>query len=322
MGQTRQIRDSRTRKRASELELIFEEKIRSGTYPVGSKLPTVRKMAEEFGVSKNTTVRAYQALQRKGYLDLVRGSGAFVERSEIIPSTDNGEWQEQLNRLIVEAKRNGMGLETILDRMRASAHRIFRSSHLRICFVECNPQDIEAMSDVLRRGVGHSLEGILLSELIARPEEIDSRFDLIVTSFFHLSQVFQALGTERQKKVVGVNSIPNHAALLNIARLHSPVIGLVCELPNVMETLTYIIRMYHASATVISALFDDEARLKTLVEKADVIVVPLGVSQRLMVLNPRTPVITVAFTIEQQSIDFLAHRIAELVEPERKVARA
>jgi DNA-binding transcriptional regulator YhcF (GntR family) len=322
MGQIRQTEDKENRTQASEIELIFEEKIRSGAYPVGSKLPTVRKLAEEFGVSKNTTVRAYQALRRKGYLNLIRGSGAFIKRRELVVGNCNQEWQEQLDRLIAEAKRKGISHQTILDKMRLSTDRILGSSHLRICFVECNTQDIEAMSGDLRAGVGYSFEGILLSEVIARPEEIDSRFDLIVTSFFHLSQIIQTLGPERQKKVVGVNSILNHAALLNIARLHSPVIGLVCELPNVMETLTHIIRTYHASATIIPALFDDETRLSTLVEKADVIVVPFGVSQRLMALNPRIPVITVTFTIEQQSIDFLAHRIAELVDLERKAANA
>jgi GntR family transcriptional regulator len=204
--------------------------------------------------------------------------------------------------------------------MRMSADHVFYPSHLRICFVECNTQDIEAMTRELRSGVGRSMEGTLLSDVIARSDEIGNRFDLIVTSFFHLSQVIQSLGAERQKKVVGVNAVPDHAALLSIARLHSPVIGLVCELPSVMETLTHIIQTYHASATIIPALFEEEPRLKTLIEKADVIVVPLGVSKRLLAFNPKIPVITVAFTIEQQSIDFLAGRIRELEESERKTS--
>ena len=306
------------RKQAAEIELILEEKIRGGVYPVGGKLPTVRKLAEEFGVSKNTTVRAYQALRRKGYLNLVRGSGAYIKRREIVVGEGSQEWQERLDRLIAQARRNGMSHPVLLERMHLSVNRIFWPSHLQICFVECNAQDIETMAEDLRVGVGHSLVGVLLADVMARPEEINRRFDLIVTSFFHLGQVIRALGPERQGKVVGVNAIPNHAALLSIARLHAPVIGLVCELPNVMETLTHILRMYHAAATIIPALFDDEARLNTLIEKADVIVVPFGVSQRLLALNPRIPVIPIGFTIEQQSIDFLANRITELTKRQKE----
>ncbi len=322
MGQIGQVESKASRKQTAEIVAIIEEKIRKGEYPVGAKLPTVRKLAEEFGVDKNTTARAYQALRRKGYLDLIRGSGAIVRRRELVNTGLDEDWEDRLERVVVEGRRRGMSRETLLERMRASTDRVFYPSHLRICFIECNIQDIESMTAELRVGVGHPMEGILLSEVITRPEEISSRYDLIVTSFFHLNQVIRALGAETEKQVVGVNSIPDHAALLTIARLHSPVIGLVCELPDVMETLTHIIRTYHASATIIPALFEEESRLKALLEKADAVVVPIGVSKRLLTLNPSVPVITVAFTIERQSIDFLANRIKELENHQRNTSSA
>src|SRR5262245_30165632 len=65
-------------KTSVEIERSIEQHIREGEYPPGAQLPTVRELALSIGVNKNTVVRAYQALKRKGYLELIRGRGAFV----------------------------------------------------------------------------------------------------------------------------------------------------------------------------------------------------------------------------------------------------
>jgi len=63
---------------------------------------------------------------------------------------------------------------------------------------------------------------------------------------------------------------------------------------------------------VLPALIDDPARLATLFEKADAIVVTRGYQQQLIALKPQVPVIPVDFLIEKQSIDFLLTRIRDL----------
>lgn len=56
----------------------LSEKILNGTYPAGSKIPSVRELAAEMGVNPNTIVRTYSELQSLKIVDNRRGIGYFV----------------------------------------------------------------------------------------------------------------------------------------------------------------------------------------------------------------------------------------------------
>lgn len=53
-------------------------KIVSGTYPPGSKLPTVRELAVDMSVNPNTMQRAFMELEEKGIVITKRTTGRFV----------------------------------------------------------------------------------------------------------------------------------------------------------------------------------------------------------------------------------------------------
>lgn len=52
--------------------------IGSGAYHEGDQLPTVRALAIDLDISYNTVNRAYQDLEREGYISTRRGRGTFV----------------------------------------------------------------------------------------------------------------------------------------------------------------------------------------------------------------------------------------------------
>jgi DNA-binding transcriptional regulator YhcF (GntR family) len=54
----------------------------SGEYPPGSRLPSVRDMAEEAAVNPNTFQKALAELEREGLLITHRTSGRFVTEDE------------------------------------------------------------------------------------------------------------------------------------------------------------------------------------------------------------------------------------------------
>lgn len=295
------------------VEKMIEARIRNGEYPVGSRLPTVRELAHELGINKNTAVRAYQALRRKGYLDLGRGRGAFVRSIEPLAAAANSRWLLKLDQLIEYAKEQSLSRSVVMHEFSASVNRVYGegSGELRIAFVECNPPDIEMLADQISAAIGRRLQGVMLDELVAHPEETAARFDLIVTTFFHLGEVSWALPETLRAKVIGVLAKPTHDTLLNIARLRATVIGLVVTLASTIDNLEHIIHTYHPAATILPAQVDDDARLRLVFAKADALVVTRVTYDRLMQLQPPLPVIIVTFTIDQQSIDFLRTRIWE-----------
>ncbi|MEZ4444293.1 MAG: PLP-dependent aminotransferase family protein [Polyangiaceae bacterium] len=58
------------------------ERIRSGGWPPGFKLPPTRQMAAQLGAHRNTVVRAYEELVAAGYVESLVGRGTFVAARE------------------------------------------------------------------------------------------------------------------------------------------------------------------------------------------------------------------------------------------------
>lgn len=67
-------------------------RIREGEFPLGSRLPSVRRFARERGVSNETVLRAYDKLVALGYLEPRRGSGFFVKRGGSQPEAPTRQW--------------------------------------------------------------------------------------------------------------------------------------------------------------------------------------------------------------------------------------
>ena len=63
-----------TARTAAELK----QQIIDAGLPAGSKLPTVRALADELGLAVNTVAKAYRELEREGVVELKQGAGAFV----------------------------------------------------------------------------------------------------------------------------------------------------------------------------------------------------------------------------------------------------
>lgn len=57
------------------------DKIISGEFTAGSKIPSVREQAAAVGVNQNTIMRTYMELQRENIINNQRGIGFFVTDS-------------------------------------------------------------------------------------------------------------------------------------------------------------------------------------------------------------------------------------------------
>jgi DNA-binding transcriptional regulator YhcF (GntR family) len=56
------------------------EKVISGEFPVGEKIPSVRELASKMGVNPNTIMRTYSELQAMDIIENQRGIGYFVSQ--------------------------------------------------------------------------------------------------------------------------------------------------------------------------------------------------------------------------------------------------
>ena len=63
---------------------IISEKISRGEYPPGSKLPSARKLADEYQLSVNTVRAAMQQLMQTGTINVKANSGAYVLKQTVV----------------------------------------------------------------------------------------------------------------------------------------------------------------------------------------------------------------------------------------------
>lgn len=63
-----------------QLVEMLTRRIVSAHYPAGTRMPSVRELAAEFGVNPNTMQRALSAMEESGLVEAQRSSGRFVTR--------------------------------------------------------------------------------------------------------------------------------------------------------------------------------------------------------------------------------------------------
>ena len=93
-----------------------------GSLREGDPLPSVRELAAELVVNPRTVRQAYQELEREGVVHVKRGLGTFVA-----PGAQPGVREQRAlgrgvaKRALLEARRNGLGVEELLMLIREVA---------------------------------------------------------------------------------------------------------------------------------------------------------------------------------------------------------
>lgn len=89
--------------------------ILKGELKEGEALPSMRLLARDLRVSVITTKRAYEELEREGFLTTVPGKGCFVaaQNPELLREDALRRVEEHLGRAAAEAKTGGVTLEEL-----------------------------------------------------------------------------------------------------------------------------------------------------------------------------------------------------------------
>ncbi|MBH1963962.1 MAG: PLP-dependent aminotransferase family protein [Comamonadaceae bacterium] len=65
---------------ANQVAADLRKQITEGAYAIGERLPSIRRLVERYGFSKNTIVDAYERLIADGHVEARRGSGYYVSQ--------------------------------------------------------------------------------------------------------------------------------------------------------------------------------------------------------------------------------------------------
>ncbi len=91
--------------------------IMNGTLAAGDALPSMRNLAAQLRISVITTKRAYEELERDGYIENYAGKGCFVktQNTDFLREETVRQTEELLAKACERAKRCGLTVSDLKD---------------------------------------------------------------------------------------------------------------------------------------------------------------------------------------------------------------
>ena len=98
----------------------IKEQILSGKLQEGEMLPSMRLLARELRISVITTKRAYEELEREGFLDTMAGKGCFGARKnlELVREEQLRRAEDGLQKAVDAARIGNISLEELTEMLR------------------------------------------------------------------------------------------------------------------------------------------------------------------------------------------------------------
>jgi GntR family transcriptional regulator len=95
----------------------IKEQIISGRLQEGEMLPSMRNLAMQLRISVITTKRAYEELEREGFIESYSGRGSFVraQNMELLREEQLRQIEELLRQAIDKAKPAGISMEELQE---------------------------------------------------------------------------------------------------------------------------------------------------------------------------------------------------------------
>lgn len=111
----------------SSQEPIYEQIVRqiknliiTGELMEGDMLPSIRNLAQELMISVITTKRAYEELEREGFIETVPGKGSYVpqQNKDLFREKRLKMIEEKFSEVVSEGKLLGLSLEDLKEMLK------------------------------------------------------------------------------------------------------------------------------------------------------------------------------------------------------------
>ncbi|OFI07073.1 HTH-type transcriptional repressor YtrA [Clostridium acetireducens DSM 10703] len=86
----------------------------------GEALPSIRNLAKELNISVITTKRAYEELEREGFIQTVPGKGSFIapQNKELMREKKIKIIEDKLQQVVKSSKLMGVSLEELIQMLK------------------------------------------------------------------------------------------------------------------------------------------------------------------------------------------------------------
>jgi GntR family transcriptional regulator len=302
-----------------QLKNILKNRIQNGDLKEG-RIPPIRQLAQEFGVSINTALRAYEGLRREGLVAGTVGRGTFVTTT--LGDEQKHNRQLLLRRVIAHTLEEALTLEYTIDEFSQAVEDLVREKrelmrNLRLAFIECNIEQLIYFTDHLELDPNIRRIPVLLDDLKGGDAEIlDSlaASDIIVTSFYHVNEVRERL-SGLGRPIVGISLEPEINTIIRIAKIpEEATVGIVTTSEDFRAIIREILESLGLRfGRILETTSRDEEEVRQVVGQCRALLVsPQRRQQVTEMAGGGAEVIEFVFTPDRTSVNNLKVALMEL----------
>lgn len=228
--------------------------VKKGELASGQQLPTVQEMTQKLGIARGTIKRAYDELERAGFVEKVQGRGTFVRYQPANSGSRKEKAMAAIDNMLDQLESMGLSAAEINIFLALKLReRAEEEAHIKVAVVECNPENLSQMSEQLRHISGVDLYSFLLENIREYPYKLGEDFDLIVTTSSHADYLENVLPI--RKKIARIALRPSARCLSHIIKLRPGLtLGIVGYSRRFSELLHSTCTSYTEDAVVCEPL--------------------------------------------------------------------
>lgn len=281
----------------------IEYGISTGEMVRGTKLPSVRDLAQALGVSPATVSEVYKELRDKGLLESHQGRGTFVSGS--LPATVESEsaltFRRAVDALFATADRLGYTRTAVAEAVALRAGQSTRAG-LRVLFIGVYAEASEAYAASIRGSLRHGDEiQATTFERFQRNDGPEWTPDAYLTIANRERQLRALLPEEAP--VIGLTVIPSLETRTRLAALPPDSrIAAVSNVPDFLPTLQHNVRRYAPHVTDVKAVLIDHPELDRVLKSITTVVYGTGSGEILNKLPPEVTALEFRFEPDARSI--------------------
>lgn len=285
--------------------------IEMGQLNDGDRLPSSRMLADNLHVNRNTVARAYGELRNRGLVSRQGRHGMVVRAAD--SARRRMAARESAHQVLATAVAHCIELGLPAEEIAALAYQ--QSLHaerteVQLSFIECNIERAEAFSAELGEALETPVSALLLSAIEA--SDIQGQ-DLVITTFFHLSEVrrlVRELTLDDTPEVLGIVVAPHLKTLVRLAQIPKDhQIGIYYTTEDQAELLGQSLADSGlAEITLISG--PDDPKLKS----CDLVIVPSESPELAKELDGKVPLLEFGNVLDASSIKMVSDVLDEVRE--------
>ena len=109
-----------------------------GELEEGEALPSIRALAKDLQISVITTKRAYEELEKEGFIETMQGKGSFVamQNKELMKEKKLKIIEEKLAEVVEESRLLGLKYIEVKEMLKILFEEIFLFFHFHLLYLE------------------------------------------------------------------------------------------------------------------------------------------------------------------------------------------